>query len=66
LFVVIEHERPGRNQLEAIARVIATEAGELPSGNALDHVFDASSGLTVYEAENAYSLSLVRHGSVQP
>src|SRR5690606_13612991 len=29
-------------------------------------VLDASSGLTRYEAENAYSLSLVRHGSIEP
>ena len=66
LFVVIEHERPDRDQLQAIAGGIATEDGELPGGHELDLVLDASSGLTRYEAENAYSLSLVRHGSIQP
>lgn len=66
LFVVIEHERPDRTQLEAIARGIATEDGELPSGHELDLVLEASSGLTRYEAENAYSLSLVRHRSIEP
>ncbi len=66
LFVVIEHERPDRVQLEVIARSIATEDGELPSDHELDLVLDASSGLTRYEAENAYSLSLVRHGSIEP
>ena len=32
LFVVIEHPLPGREQLEAIARGVATEDHELPSG----------------------------------
>ena len=31
-FVVVEHEPPGRDQLEAIARGVATEPGELPDG----------------------------------
>ncbi len=31
-FVVLEHELPGRDQLDAIARSIATEPGELPDG----------------------------------
>lgn len=61
-FVVVEHELPGRDQLERIARGIATEPGELPEGPSLDGVLDASAGLTRMEAENAYSLSLVRHG----
>jgi hypothetical protein len=29
-FVVLEHQLPGREQLEAIARGIATEGDELP------------------------------------
>ena len=62
LFVVVEHELPSRAQLEEIARGIATEAGELPEGHELKTVLDASAGLTRYEAEGAYSLSLVRHG----
>lgn len=66
LFVVIEHERPDRAQLEAIARGIATEEGELPDGNELVQVLDAAAGLTRYEAENAFSLSLVRHGGIRP
>ena len=35
-FVVVEHDLPGRDQLEAIARSIATEPGELPEGDGLD------------------------------
>ena len=34
-FVVVEHDLPGRDQLEAIARSIATEPGELPEGDEL-------------------------------
>ncbi len=62
LFVVVEHDLPGREQLEQIARGIATEDGELPEGDALQTVLDAAAGLTRYEAEGAFSLSLVRHG----
>jgi len=64
LFVVLEHELPDRDQLEQIARGIATEAQELPSGTELDIVLDAAAGLTRLEAENAFSLSLVRDGRI--
>ncbi|MDR3638636.1 MAG: AAA family ATPase [Isosphaeraceae bacterium] len=60
-FAIVEHELPGREQLTAIARGIATEQGELPEGDALIQVLDAAAGLTRVEAENAFSLSLVRH-----
>ena len=66
LFVVIEHELPDREQLAEIARGIATEDAELPDGPELDIVLDAAAGLTRMEAENAFSLSLVRHGRVTP
>jgi hypothetical protein len=36
----------------------------LPEGSELDTVLDASAGLTRMEAENAFSLSLVRHGRI--
>ena len=65
-FVVIEHELPGREQLAEIARGIATEEGELPDGDALNAVLDAAAGLTRFEAEGAFSLSLVRHSRIQP
>jgi hypothetical protein len=64
LFLVLEHELPGREQLSEIARGIGTEAGELPEGPELTALLDAASGLTRYEAEGAFSLSLVRHGRV--
>jgi hypothetical protein len=66
LFVVVEHDLPGRAQLEEIARGIATEDGELPAGDELARVLDAAAGLTRYEAEGAYSLSLVREGRITP
>jgi hypothetical protein len=65
-FVVVEHELPGRDQLEQIARSIATEEGELPDGDDLSLVLESAAGLTRMEAESAYSLSLVRHGRVVP
>ena len=65
-FVVIEHELPGREQLEEIARGVATEEGELPEGESLTTVLDAAAGLTRMEAEGAFSLSLVRNGVLTP
>jgi hypothetical protein len=64
LFVVIEHQLPGRNALEQIARELATGEGELPES--LEPVLDAAAGLTRYEAEGAFSLSLVREGRLAP
>jgi hypothetical protein len=64
LFVVLEHDLPDRDQLAEIARGIATEASELPSGAELEMVLDAAAGLTRLEAENAFSLSLVRQGRI--
>ena len=65
-FALVEHDLPGREQLEAIARGVATEPGERPEGDGLDAVLDAAAGLTRLEAENAFSLSLVRHGRLDP
>ena len=63
--MVVEHDLPGRDQLEEIARGIATEEGELPDGDPLQTILDAAAGLTRYEAEGAFSLSLVRHQRVR-
>ncbi len=64
-FVVIEHDLPDSDQLSSIARSIATEEGELPSQEEFSAVIDAASGLTRFEAEGAFSLSLVRHSSLK-
>jgi len=66
LFVVMEHALPDRAQLAEIARGVATEEGELPEGTEFQRMLDAAAGLTRHEAENALSLSLVRHGEIRP
>ena len=68
LFTVIEHDLPdrARPQLQTIANGIATEKGEMPDGDDLQRLIDAAAGLTRYEAEGAFSLSLVRHEKLQP
>jgi hypothetical protein len=65
LFVILEHALPDRQQLREIAEGVATADGELPSGEELRPLLDAAAGLTRVEAENAFSLSLVRHGRLQ-
>jgi hypothetical protein len=65
-FVVLEHDLPGRDQIQRIALGVATEPGELPEGNGLAAVLDAAAGLTRAEAENAFSLGLVRHNRITP
>jgi hypothetical protein len=65
-FVVIEHDLPGRDQLQQIAGSIAIEPGELPDGEEFGTVLDAAARLTRFEAENAFSLSLSRHGRISP
>ncbi|MCB9941243.1 MAG: AAA family ATPase, partial [Planctomycetaceae bacterium] len=66
LFVVLDHELPDREQLEQIAREIATEDDELPQDEQLQRVLDSAVGLTRHEAEVAFSLSLVQHGRLTP
>ena len=66
LFVCVDHELLDHAQLEEIARGVATQEGELPEPDELPRVIDAAKGLTRSEADTAYSLSLVRHGTLQP
>jgi hypothetical protein len=66
LVIVVPHELPSRDQLAEIARSIATEADELPEGNEWERLLDAARGLTRYEAEGAFSLSLIRHERLCP
>jgi hypothetical protein len=65
LFVILPHGLPDRSQLRDIAVALANDE-ELPTGTELDQVLDAAAGLTRYEAEGAFSLSLVRHGRLEP
>ena len=65
MFVVIEHELPNRDQLEEIARGIADRRRRVAQGPELQTVLDAAAGLTRMEAENAFSLSLVRQQQIR-
>jgi hypothetical protein len=67
LFVVIEHSLPDKEQLERIARELTSDSPEdMPQGEQLQRVLEAASGLTRYESEGAFALSLTRHNAIQP
>jgi hypothetical protein len=67
LFVVLDHDLPGREQLQEIARELTSdEPQSLPTADALERVLDAAAGLTRYESEGAFALSLARHGTIRP
>jgi hypothetical protein len=67
VFVVLEHALPDRQGLERIARELTTDSpGDLPQGEHLQRVLDAAAGLTHYEAEGAFALSLTRHNAIRP
>jgi chloramphenicol 3-O-phosphotransferase len=67
LFVVLEHPLPGREQLERIARELTSDSPEdMPQGEDLHRVLDAAAGLTRYEAEGSFALSLTRHNALRP
>src|SRR5262245_41781782 len=67
LFVVVEHALPDRATLERIARELTADSPQdLPQGEALARVLDAAAGLTRYEAEGAFALSLTRHNALRP
>jgi hypothetical protein len=67
LFIVLDHPLPDRVQLERIARELTTESpDDLPQGEELQRVLDAAAGLTRYEAEGSFALSLSRHNALRP
>jgi hypothetical protein len=67
LFIVIEHALPDREQLASIARELTGDGPDaLPEGQAFERVLDAAAGLTRYEAEGSFALSLARHDAVRP
>jgi hypothetical protein len=67
LFVVLEHSLPDRQQLEKIAKELTSDQpDDLSKGEDLQRVLDAAAGLTRYEAEGAFALSLTRRNAVRP
>lgn len=67
LFVVLQHQLPDREQLLGIARELTTDnPDDLPQGDDLQRVLDAAAGLTRYEAEGSFALSLTRHNALRP
>jgi hypothetical protein len=66
VFVVLEHALPDRHHLEQIARELTVESpDEMPKGEELQAVLDAAAGLTRYEAEGSFALSIARHGGIR-
>jgi hypothetical protein len=67
LFVVVEHALPDRDQLEHIARELTSDhPDDMPEGADLERVLEAAAGLTRYESEGAFALSLTRHNAMVP
>lgn len=67
LFVVLEHQLPDRQQLENIAKELTTEnPNDMPNGVDLERVLNAAAGLTRYEAEGSFALSLTRKNAIRP
>lgn len=66
LFVVVEHPLPDRQAIRRIGRELCTDGGWPEDEAAEQHVLSAASGLTRYEAEGAFALSIARHGAVRP
>ena len=63
LFVVVDHDLPDREQLESLARSLLRDGEQVADMKAS---IDAAVGLTRYEAEGAFALSLARHGQLKP
>jgi hypothetical protein len=67
VFVVLDHPLPDRSQLARIAQELTSDHPEdLPDGPALERVLDGAAGLSRFEAEGAFALSLARHGVLRP
>src|SRR5262249_9095300 len=66
-FVVLDHQLPDREQLSRIAtELMSDQVEDLPKGEKLQRVLDAAAGLTRYETEGAFALSLARHNNLLP
>ena len=59
---IIDHELPTTNELKEIANGMGEEEKSKPDESAIT----AAMGLTHYEAESAFALSMARHGKIKP
>ncbi len=65
--VVIDFALPNKTQLEPVLNGILASANLDPlSAEARDKVLDAATGMTTMEAENAFALSVVEQGRINP
>lgn len=66
LFTVVHHDLPDEQQLKKICDNLFAEGSSFarPTDDQVQHVVEASRGLTRQEAENAYALSLVRNNEL--
>jgi hypothetical protein len=62
VFVVVEHQLPDQTTLAKIAVELEDEGGQVHEPKAIT----AAAGLTRYEAEGAFALSIARHGQLNP
>jgi SpoVK/Ycf46/Vps4 family AAA+-type ATPase len=64
---VVEFALPGKEQLGVVLDNIASSAKlQKPEGEGRESLLDAACGLTSMEAENAFALSVVQSGSLNP
>ena len=68
LFTLVHHDLPDREQLATIANELFVGENESlkPTTEVLAAAVEAAAGMTRLEAENAFSLSLVRHRTLAP
>jgi len=64
-FLVLDHDLPSAGELRTIAEGLDNRIGAA-SGESIDRLVEAASGLTRTEAENAFALSLVRKDRFEP
>ncbi len=66
-FVAVESRLPAPSEIAAVLAGICSSAGlAMPEDDAADAVLEAAAGLTCAEAENAFALSIVESGGVEP
>jgi hypothetical protein len=68
LFTIVHHDLPDRKQLTAIANELFVGEHEKlkPSDEVIEAAVEAAAGMTRIEAENAFSLSMIRDKTLSP